>query len=103
MNDGCHMAEYSRVEQRTGNHHATAKGLFVVRFCGDVPEANRGHARHGEVQSRQVGGEGGGTAGNDGGVARLLQSYNQNVLSIYSTLSNKRTGRNYRILNKNLD
>ena len=81
MNNGCHMAEYSCVEQRTGNHHATAKGLFVVRFCGDVPEANRGHARHREVQSRQVGGEGRRTAGNHGSVARLLQSWN-NELSL---------------------
>ena len=74
VNDSGDMAEYGGIEQRTGDHHATAKGLFVVRFCGDIAEANRGHARHREVQSRQVGRVGWRTAGNHRRVARLLQS-----------------------------
>ena len=59
MDDCRHVTKDGGIKETRDDHHAQGKSFLSVGVCSDVPESNRGHAGHREVERRQVGGEGG--------------------------------------------
>ena len=59
MNDCSNVSKNGGIEQWADNHHKNTKAFLIVCLSSHISKAYGGHAGHGEIERRQVGGEGG--------------------------------------------